>query len=666
MVKLFLVQNKMANFKKEKYSILMSVYSKDKPEFLIQAIDSMLNQTVKSNDFVIVKDGELTKELDNVLNSYSKKNKSIKIVELEQNSGLGKALDYGLSFCKNELVARMDADDISLPERCEKLLKLFKDNPNLSIAGTNVDEFIDDPTNPVSSRVVPTIDKEIKKYIRRRSPFNHPTVMFKKSEVIRCGGYGPLKRKQDMDLFSRMLNMGCIAENIPESLLLFRADADNLKRRQSKEYRKSTVTVAKLNLKRKYINIFDYLYIVVGQFLMRFLPKRLLNKLLRDDVKTGKNEKKSNYILTTIILTITTTFIFLVAFFGISNSSLCSIEKWSHALKSECGSNIHVRYYLKDASEGKRKSIIDPVNSFNSYRIKELGRSVSFVNDNAFTVSLGDCVLNAQDIVYGDYFNQRFTTSRLLLLSGKFDEIEFPKGDTVYLSQSLYDELAEISHLHLIGKKVSFSFEPEKEFVIGGSVSFNGLNDTGVHVRHFFSGSFIVMASSNLYNYDFTDLLFGSDDYHFADDLADFENKIKASYLDYQKVNMRYGSIVGTDLLMSKEFLLDDLVETKDVLISVGSIVAIVLSLLVELLFFIDYRPTKNLLISTIVFVVSNLILGFSPIAIGLIFMKNGTFLCRISIGIIIAHAAEYLFFGIIKTPLFNKATNEVKDEQNG
>ena len=267
------------------YSVLMSVYAKDKPEFLSLAIDSMLSQTIKSNDFVIVEDGPLGEELENLLNEYASKNKEIKLHKLEVNSGLGKALDFGLKFCQNELVARMDADDISLPSRCERLMELFNQNEKLSIAGTNIDEFSDDPNNILYSRVVPTEDSEIKKYIKRRSPFNHPTVMFKKSEVIRCGGYGPLKRKQDMDLFSRMMNMGCVAQNIPESLLLFRADSGNAKRRHSKEYRRNTIIVAKLNYKRKYISFWDLTYIRFGQFLMGILPNKLLNKMLRKKAK---------------------------------------------------------------------------------------------------------------------------------------------------------------------------------------------------------------------------------------------------------------------------------------------------------------------------------------------------------------------------------------------
>ena len=268
------------------YSILLPVYHKDNKEYLTLSIESMLNQTVKSDDFVIVKDGPLTKELEELIYKYaSNKDNHINIVALEHNEGLGAALDFGLRHCKNELIARMDADDISLPTRCEKLLELFEKDPELSIAGTNIDEFMDDPNKVISSRVVPTTHEEIEKYNRRRQGFNHPTVMFKKSEVLRVGSYPRLRHMEDKDLFFRMLNMGCKAANIPESLLLFRSNKESFKRRKGKQYRKATIEVAKLNYKRGYISRNDYLYMYWGQQVMRFLPNWLLIKLLRKKAK---------------------------------------------------------------------------------------------------------------------------------------------------------------------------------------------------------------------------------------------------------------------------------------------------------------------------------------------------------------------------------------------
>ena len=267
------------------YSVLMSVYKKDDPSFLTTAIESMLKQTVPCEQFIIVEDGPLPDNLHDVINDYVKNAALFTLVVLPENMGLGKALDKGLEHCRNDLVARMDADDISLPSRCEKLLALFEQNPKLGLAGTNIDEFYDDPQNIVSSRKVPCDYKSICKFMRRRSPFNHPTVMFKKSEVERCGGYGKMKRKQDFDLFARMLNMDCYALNIDVSLLLFRSNRDNYKRRRSWEYCRSYIDVALVNYKRGYCSIVDLAYIIVGQLTLHFAPmsvmKLLSDKLLR-------------------------------------------------------------------------------------------------------------------------------------------------------------------------------------------------------------------------------------------------------------------------------------------------------------------------------------------------------------------------------------------------
>lgn len=262
------------------YSVLMSVYYKENPKFLRESIDSMLRQTIFPNQIVIVKDGPLTDELDNEIDKYTSRRPDLfTIIPLEENVGLGKALDIGLNYCRNELVARMDADDISLPQRCELQIKAFEKDPELSIVGSMIDEFYDNPSNILSSRVVPTEHFEIKKFIRRRSPFNHPTVMFKKSEVIRCGGYGDFRKKQDLDLFSRMLNNGCKAANINKSLLLFRSNEDNFKRRKSWDYCKSYIQVQFAIWKRGHCTIGDLIYVIIGQLIMFLSPMPILKWL---------------------------------------------------------------------------------------------------------------------------------------------------------------------------------------------------------------------------------------------------------------------------------------------------------------------------------------------------------------------------------------------------
>ncbi|MDG5789302.1 glycosyltransferase [Evansella sp. AB-P1] len=261
----------------KKYSVLMSVYKNEKPEFLRTSIESMINQSLKPNEIVIVKDGRLSDDLDYVIDNYKTQYPDqFNIIPLEKNVGLGKALDKGLIECRNELVARMDSDDISLPNRCEKQVKVFESDRGVSIVGTNIDEFYDEPSNIVSSRVVPTKQEDIEKFIKRRSPFNHPTVMFKKTDVIQCGGYGKLRRKQDLDLFSRMINKGCKASNINESLLLFRSNEDNFKRRKSWSYCISYIKAQFTIWKRGHCNVIDLLYVVLGQMVMFLSPMWML------------------------------------------------------------------------------------------------------------------------------------------------------------------------------------------------------------------------------------------------------------------------------------------------------------------------------------------------------------------------------------------------------
>ena len=260
----------------EKYSVLMSLYIKEKPAYLRAAIDSILAQTAPADEIVIVKDGPLTEELEAVLAEYTACHGELfHILPSEENIGLGRALNLGLAHCRNELVARMDTDDIAKPERCEKQLRAFEENPALSLYGSAVDEFHTSPDEVVSRRVVPTEHKDIYEFAKRRSAFNHPTVMYKRSAVLGVGGYGDLRRNQDVDLFGRMLFSGCVAGNAAESLLLFRSNNDLAKRRRSWENTKSYIGTIKKFRKMGYSSFVDYAVVAVAQTGMFLLPVRL-------------------------------------------------------------------------------------------------------------------------------------------------------------------------------------------------------------------------------------------------------------------------------------------------------------------------------------------------------------------------------------------------------
>lgn len=256
-----------------KYSVLMSLYIKEKPEFLKLAIDSMLSQTVKPDEIVIVEDGPLTQQLYDILDEYEKGNQGLFIrVKNEKNLGLGLALNEGLKVCKNELVARMDTDDISTSDRCEKQLTVFLGDANLDIVGAFVGEFLSSTDEIISIRKVPMEHDQIYRFAKRRSSFNHPVVMYKKSKVESFGGYADLRRNQDVDLFGRMLYGGCKAQNIDEILLYFRCNESLAKRRKSWENTKLYIQTIKRFYKMGYSSFGDYLIVAFAQTIMFLLP----------------------------------------------------------------------------------------------------------------------------------------------------------------------------------------------------------------------------------------------------------------------------------------------------------------------------------------------------------------------------------------------------------
>nr|AKE79699.1 glycosyltransferase [Streptococcus suis] len=260
----------------EKYSVLISLYMKERPEYLRLAVQSMLDQTVQPDEIIIVKDGQITTELQSVLNEFQSKYPELfNIVGYDEQHGLGVALNYGLKHSKNELVARMDTDDISKPDRCEKQLRKFELYPELAIVGAWVDEFTTSPDKVQSTRVVPTDSDSIYNFAKKRSAFNHPVVMYRKSAVLKQGGYADLRRNQDVDLFGRMLFAGEKAENIGESLLWFRSNDDLAKRRKSWTNTWSYINTIKRFWEMGYSSFGDLAIITMAQIGMYLMPVKL-------------------------------------------------------------------------------------------------------------------------------------------------------------------------------------------------------------------------------------------------------------------------------------------------------------------------------------------------------------------------------------------------------
>jgi glycosyltransferase involved in cell wall biosynthesis len=264
----------------------MSVYINDNPQYFKTAVESMLNQTLKPSQIVIVCDGKLNKSHNAIIRDLKRKNEEIfTIVKIKKNSGVWNALNEGIKYCKNEIIAKMDSDDISLPQRCQVQMSEFQKKPSLDYIGSYATEFIDGAKNAVSVRKVPITEAEIRKYAKRRNPFNNPTVMYKKSKVINCGGYKKMKRCEDYDLAVRLIMSGAICENIPESLLYYRLTEDTFNRRKNWSNTRGFIYVRFLNWKRGFSSFLDFFMPSCMQIVLCLMPvwatKWFYQKILR-------------------------------------------------------------------------------------------------------------------------------------------------------------------------------------------------------------------------------------------------------------------------------------------------------------------------------------------------------------------------------------------------
>lgn len=270
----------------ENYSVLMSVYYKEKAEYLQQALNSIFDQTFPTNDFVLVCDGKLTDSLNEVIEKAKNKHPEIlHVIKLEQNQGLGNALNIGIKYCKNELVARMDSDDISYPDRCERQIKIFNDMDSVSIVSGTVEEFSSDINVVDAKRVLPENNKSIREFAKKRNPFNHPCVMYKKSHVEEAGGYKDFYLLEDYYLWVRMLLKKFEGYNIQNSLLHMRAGSDMYKRRSGWKYSKSQRDLFGYMKDKGFITYTQYAKNVVIRTLSSIAPnsfrKMMFGRILR-------------------------------------------------------------------------------------------------------------------------------------------------------------------------------------------------------------------------------------------------------------------------------------------------------------------------------------------------------------------------------------------------
>ena len=268
------------------YSVLMSVYHKEKPEYLEQVIASIQAQTLPTDDFVLVCDGPLNAVLDTVIaKKQQEMGETLNVVRLAKNGGLGNALNEGIKHCKNELVARMDSDDIAYQDRCEKQIAVFYAHPEVSVCSGIVEEFTSTPDVVDAKRVPPEAHEEIVEFAKKRNPFNHPCVMYKKSAVEAVGSYQDFYLLEDYYLWLRMLMAGYQGYNIQEPLLHMRAGSDMYLRRAGWKYAKTQTRLFKFMKSQGFIDEGQYIKSCVirsGSALApNWLRKLMFEKVLR-------------------------------------------------------------------------------------------------------------------------------------------------------------------------------------------------------------------------------------------------------------------------------------------------------------------------------------------------------------------------------------------------
>lgn len=265
--------------KAQNISVAMSVYKNDVPEYLLVALDSVINQTLKPREIVVVGDGPLPEAVTQAIHTAAQRAEAagVELVFLpqQQNRGLGWALRTACENCRYDYIARMDSDDIALPSRFEKQMQVFEAYPETDIVGGNITEFVGEVDNIVDERRVPLSNKDIYKMMQRRCGVNHVTVIIKRESLMKAGNYSGTYRQEDYYLWARMMKHHMNFANIPDIVVNVRSGVEQFARRGGLKYF------------RDHSRVFIYMYregiigwpVLLENYVLRFsqvaLPKGL-------------------------------------------------------------------------------------------------------------------------------------------------------------------------------------------------------------------------------------------------------------------------------------------------------------------------------------------------------------------------------------------------------
>ena len=270
------------------FSVLMTVYEKEKPYNLRKSLLTSYSQTIKPTEIVLVCDGELTQELYDEIDQIKSEIPILQVYQLDTNMGSGPASRFGVEKCNTDLIARMDSDDYSEETRFEKQIKAFEENPNLIMVGTNI---LEKNTEFTALKTVPERTKEIREYSKFRNPFNNPSSMMKKEYILKVGNYRKFRYLEDYDLTMRLIHDNPTKDflNIQEPLVIMQTNNSSYLRRGGLLYVKTEFFLQTDFYKRGYITKVELCRNIFIRNIVRVLPnsmrKLIYKKKMRERVE---------------------------------------------------------------------------------------------------------------------------------------------------------------------------------------------------------------------------------------------------------------------------------------------------------------------------------------------------------------------------------------------
>ena len=270
------------------FSVLMTVYDKEKPYNLRKSLLTSYQQTIKPTEIILVCDGELTQELYDEIERIKSEIPILKVYQLDTNVGSGPASRFGVEKCNTELIARMDSDDYSVETRFEKQIKAFEENPNLIMVGTNI---LEKNTEFTALKTVPEKTEEIREYSKFRNPFNNPSSMMKKEYILKVGNYRKFRYLEDYDLTMRLIHDNPTKDflNIQEPLVVMQTDDSSYLRRGGLLYVKTEFFLQVDFYKRGYLTKFELCRNIFVRNIVRVMPnsvrKLIYKKKMRESIE---------------------------------------------------------------------------------------------------------------------------------------------------------------------------------------------------------------------------------------------------------------------------------------------------------------------------------------------------------------------------------------------